>query len=113
MKLDKYDGTTPLEVFMFQFDNCSSHNGWTEAEKLAQLKGALKGNAAQVLLGEQVATFGYHDLREELKKCFGQEGHTTHYRQLLKSRRRHTGESLRSLYQDIGKLLLLAYPGPA
>ena len=34
------------------------------------------------------------------------------YRSLLKIRRRRKGESLTDLSQDIGKLMVLAYPGP-
>ena len=40
LKLDKFDGTGTLEVFLYQFDNCSQHNEWDEFEKLSQLKGA-------------------------------------------------------------------------
>ena len=112
LKPDKYDGTTPLEIFFLQFDNCVEHNQWTTNENLAQLKGALKGTAAQVLMGAQGAELGYLGLREELQKCFGVEGHTAQFRTMLKTRRRHPGESLRSLYQDICRLLMLAYPGP-
>ena len=112
LKLEKYDGTTPLEVFLYQFDNCSEYNRWTEVEKLANLKGALKGTAAQVLLGTRGSTCRYAELRDELSKCFGVEGHTAQFRALLKARRRQPDESLRALYQDICRLLLLAYPGP-
>src|SRR3989442_8550318 len=112
LRPEKYDGTTPLEIFLLQFDNCVEYNGWSGKESLAQLKGALKGTAAQVLMGSQGVTMGYHVLREELQKCFGVEGHTAQFRTLLKTRRRQPGESLRTLYQDVCRLLMLAYPGP-
>src|SRR5206468_6252311 len=60
----------------------------------------------------QGATLDYDGLREELQKCFGVEGHTAQYRTLLKTRRRKPGESLHTLYQDMCRLLMLAYPGP-
>jgi len=88
------------------------YNGWNNSESLAQLRGALKGTAAQVLMGEGGATLGYIELREELQKCFGVEGHTAQYRAMLKARKRQPGESLRALYQDVCKLLMLSYPGP-
>ena len=113
LKLDKYDGTSPLEVFLYQFDNCCEYNKWNSGEKLAQLKAALKGNAAQVLLGGEEVSFSYRTLRDELQKCFGVEGHTAQFRTMLRVRRRQHGESLRALYQDICKLLMLAYPGPS
>ena len=112
LKVTSYDGTTPLDVFLCQFDNCCQYNKWRTQEKLAHLKGALTGNAAQILLGDQGKELDYSDLREELQKCFGVEGHQTQYRVQLKSRRRQPNESLRTLYQDIRKLFMLAYPGP-
>ena len=113
LKLEKYDGTTPLEVFLYQFDNCADYNRWSTSEMLAQLKGALKGNAAQILLGGQGPTISYRGLREELQKCFGVEGHTARYCSLLKARRRQPNESLQALYQDLCHLTMLAYPGPS
>ena len=112
LKVTSYDGTTSLEVFLSQFDNCCQYNKWRAYERLAQLKGALTGNAAQILLGDQGEKLDYSDLREELQKCFGAEGHQIQYRVQLKSRRRQPNESLRTLYQDIRKLFMLAYPGP-
>ena len=53
LKLDKYDGTTPLEIFPLQFGNCVNHNQGNGAGKLTQLKGALKGTTAPVLMREQ------------------------------------------------------------
>ena len=112
LKLERFDGTTPLEIFLLQFDNCAQHNGWGQDEKQAQLKGALKGTAAQVLMGSQGALISYQELRHELGKCFGNEGNTAQYRSILKMKRRAPGESLRTLYQDVSRLLMLAYPGP-
>src|SRR6267154_6022186 len=63
-------------------------------------------------MGNEGGVMGYKALRAELQKCFGVEGHTTQFRTMLKSRRRQTGESLRTLYQDICRLVMLAYPGP-
>src|SRR6478735_712433 len=63
-------------------------------------------------MSEQGAALSYNGLREELKKCFGVEGHMPQYRSMLKARRRQPGESLRSLYQDMCRLMMLAYPGP-
>ena len=111
LKLDKFDGRGPLEVFFYQFDNCSEHNEWDESEKLSQLKGALKDAAAQIMMGDQGEGWTYEQLRGELQKCFGLEGHKSQYRNQLKIRRRQKGESLRALYQDVSHLLLLAHPG--
>ena len=111
-QLDKYDGTGSLEVFLRLFDNCSKYYHWSDREKLSQLIGALRGNAAQVLLGGEEVNYSYKSLREELQKCFGNTGQATQFRIMLRSRRRQANESLQSLYQDVCRLLTLAYPGP-
>ena len=79
---------------------------------MAQLKGALQGAPAQILMGGQGSNFDYDELREQLQKCFGVDGHVNHFQNVLKTRRRRPNESLRSLYQDICHLCLQAYPGP-
>ena len=49
IKLQKFDGTGSWESWWAHFQNCASYNRWMERDKLAFLKGALTGNAAQVL----------------------------------------------------------------
>ena len=56
--------------------------------------------------------YSYQSLREELQKCFGNTGQATQYRIMLRLRRRQDNEGLQSLYQDVCRLLTLAYPGP-
>ena len=110
MKVERYDGSTSFEAFLAQFENCSKYNGWNSEDKLLQLKGALRGSAAQVLLGEDNATT-FHDLCQELRQCFGTEGYENQFESQLKVRRRYRGETLRALYHDIQRLVLQAYPG--
>ena len=47
IKAPKYDGQTCLDTFLTQFRICAEHNKWRPKEKLAQLKYALTGTAAQ------------------------------------------------------------------
>ena len=110
--MNKYDGTGSLEVFLRLFDNCSQYYHWSDREKLSQLIGALRGNAAQVLLGGDEVNYSYQSLRDELQKCFGNTGQATQFRIMLRLRRRQDDEGLQSLYQDVCRLLTLAYPGP-
>jgi len=49
IKLQKFEGTGSWETWWAHFKNCASYNRWTERDKLAFMKGALTGNAAQVL----------------------------------------------------------------
>ena len=109
LKLDRYDGTTALETFRIQFETCSDYNGRSECDKLAQLKAALRGSAAQVLLGDG-EPLTCEELWTDLQQNFGTSGHEAQFESQLKVRRRLKGESLRSLYQDINRLTLQAYP---
>jgi len=109
IKLDKFDGTSPLETFFIHLETCAEYNGWTGEEKLAQLKAALRGAAAQVLLSDN-GPLTYHTLCAELRDNFGTVGFETQYESQLKTRRRRRGETLREFYQDIHRLVLLAYP---
>ena len=110
MKVERYDGSTSFEVFMVQFENCAKYNGWDTDDKLLQLKGALRGPAAQLLLVEGDATT-FQELCQVLRQCFGTEGCEYQFEFQLKMRRRYHEETLRSLYQDINRLVLQAYPG--
>jgi len=49
IKQQKFDGTGSWESWWAHFQNCATHNRWTERDKLAFLKGALTGGAARVL----------------------------------------------------------------
>ena len=110
IRLDRYDGSTSLEAFLAHFDNCSRYNNWTYNDKISQLKAALTGSAAEILL-ESERNMSYRELRNELKECYGTDGCENQYESQLKTRRRQKGETLRSLYQDINRLVLQAYPG--
>ena len=50
-------------------------------------------------------------LTQLLKNRFGTQGQTERYRLELKARKRRKNESLQSLYNDICRLMVLAYPG--
>ena len=52
----------------------------------------------------------YRELWADLQQNFGTSGHEAQFESQLKVRRRQKGESLRSLYQDINRLTLQAYP---
>ena len=110
IKLEKFDGSTPLKAFFIHLETCAEYNGWEEMDKLAQLKAALRGPAAQVLLGDD-GPLSYNEICAALRQNFGTEGFETQFESQLRTRRRRTGEDMRSLYQDINKLVLQAYPG--
>ncbi len=112
IKCDKYDGTVALDIFLCQFYTCAEYNGWTEVDKLAQLKAALKGRAAQILLGCAGVTLSFTELVAKLQAQFGTAEQSAQFRIQLRMRRRARGESLQDLYLDVSRLVTLAYPGP-
>ena len=92
-------------------ENCASYNRWTERDKLAFMKGALTGNAAQVLWDTDRSTIGsFQKLVDMLKSRYSGERPAEKYRAELRIRRRKQNESLSDLHQDIRRLMALAYP---
>jgi hypothetical protein len=112
--LDKFDGTNmPLETYLAKLENCSRYNCWSEPDKLAHLQASLTGGAAQCLwdVGEEYSRSLPH-LLALLKSRFGSEGQAEKFRAELRGRRRKQGETLQALYQDLRRLMVLAFPGP-
>jgi len=111
IKLQKFDGTGSWESWWAHFRNCASYNRWTERDKLAFLKGALTGNAAEVLWDtDRSTTSSLKKLVAVLKSRYSGEQQAEKYRAELQIRRRKYQESLSELHQDIRRLTVLAYP---
>ena len=108
MKPGTFDGTKSLETFMCKFSNCAKYNRWDEKDKSAFLRGALEGEAAQLLWDSN--RLSYSELVEKLKKRFGSKGMEERYQTELRCRRRKKDEGIRELAQDIRRLMTLAYP---
>ena len=88
------------------------HNGWSDAVMKTHVEQQLRGEAARVLMTTGSADWTLTELLDALQNRLGNEGQASRYRDLLHTRRRRKGESLADLYTDIGRLALLAYPGP-
>jgi len=111
IKLQKFDGTGSWESWWAHFQNCASYNRWTEHDKLAFMKGALIGNAAQVLWDtDQKMTGSLRKLVATLKSRYSGERQAEKYRAELQIRRRRSNETLSDLHQDIRRLMALPYP---
>ncbi len=106
-----YDGTSLLSLFLTQFDSCADYNEWDNRDKAAYLRNSLKGNAAHILEDGSGTNASYKELVERLKNRYGTEGQVSLFKMQLKSRRRGKNEPLPSLYHDIRRLSILAYPG--
>ena len=110
LKLGTYDGTACLKTFLAKFENCSDYYEWTDRERLCHLRASLEGPAGQVLwdAGEHSSVDAVIRL---LKNRFGSLNEEERYRSELKARRRRRGESLQSVYQDVRRLMAMAFPG--
>jgi len=109
--LDKYDGTSvPLETFLAKFHNCVRFNGWSVEERSAFLRDSLNGAASHVLW-EISDSATDEDIIKLLRNRFGNANMMERYRAELHGRRRKRGESVQSVYQDIRRLMSLAFPG--
>jgi len=112
MKPDKFNGTGSVETFLAQFDICCSYNSWNDQDKAAHLKCCLTGVAGQLLWDTgRPDELTYRELRDKLRRRFGSDDQQEKFQAELRARRRRRGETLAELYQDVRRLMTLAYPG--
>ena len=112
VKLGTFKGDTCLETFLAKFENISSYLNWGPPDRLFHLRASLEGAAGQILWDTGTQTSAEVIMRM-LRARFGNENQAERFRAELRARRRKKGESLQSLYNDICRLLVLAYPGPS
>jgi len=109
-----FNGEGSLETFLAKFENMSRYLGWGESDRFYHLCASLEGTAGQVLwdAGSQADKKSVVDL---LRTRFGTELQAERFKAELRARRRKPGESLQRVYQDVCRLVALAYPsdGPA
>jgi len=70
LTLEKFDGTTPLGIFLNQLDTCAKYNGWDVEDKAPHLRVSLKGNAAYIINDENLEGASYQKLIKRLKSRF-------------------------------------------
>jgi hypothetical protein len=105
VKLPSFDGTsTSLETFLSKLDNCCQYYRWTPSEKLCHLRACLEGNASDVL-SELPSRVTLDELVAVLKNRFSEVQQSGRFRVELEARKRAKNESLKSVYQDICRLL--------
>jgi len=113
MRPEKFGGEgskTSVDTFLAQFAICAEYNGWSAADKAAQLKCCLTGVAGQLLWESGTPSqLTFDELVVKLRHRFGSVGKEELYQVELKSRRRARNESLANLHQDIKRLMTLAY----
>ena len=110
-RIGTYDGTTCLETFLARFDKCVKYMGWDEEDQQFNLSVSLEGAAGQILWDvESCSTV--EETIGLLRNRFGNVNQAERFHAELRARRRRPGESLQQLYQDVSRLMSLAYPGP-
>jgi len=109
-KLGFYDGSTPVDIYLFRFENFSKFFDWSEEERLFHLAGSLTEEASNILWDDGASSSSKALIRL-LKFRFGVENQREKFQIELKWRRRRPGEALQAVYQDVKRLLALAYPG--
>ena len=107
----KYDGRTPWEPYLAQFNIAAHMNSWDEPEKAAFLAISLTGPALAVLgnLAENKHN-DFQALVSALQLRFGSGHQAEIARVSFKNRVRHRDETLPELAEDIERLGRLAYP---
>lgn len=106
-----YDGSTPWEDYVVQFELISELNGWAEQTKALQLAASLRGPAQAVLSDlESAKRRVFHCVVGALEQRFGQANQTELFRTLLRNRSRQPGETVSELAHDTQRLLSRAYP---
>jgi len=108
-RLQAYDGTDCFETWLARFECVADYMEWTERDKLFHLKFNLTGNAGHILWNMGNKTTVEAAIRL-LRNRFGTAGQSEWYRAELHARHRKPGEDLQHLYQEIARLILLAYP---
>ena len=112
VKLGTYDGSSCLETFLASLRNFATYFKWNEEDELFHFRASLKGPAGQLLwdLGSDVTLA---ELIRLLRNRFGTSNQVERFRAELQTRKRRPGEQLQKLYNDICRLMSLAYPGPS
>jgi len=87
---------------------CAKYNGWSKHDKVFQLRGALTGDAAQLLWETEDHT--YKQLFDKIADRYSGKAIEERYQHDLRCRRRNKNEEIRELAQDIQRLMRMAYP---
>jgi len=107
LKLQLYDGSRSLDMFLMKFQYMADYLRWDEGN-FHHLCASLEGATGQVLwdVGPCATTT---NIIRPLQTRFGMQLQAECFKTELCARRRAQGESLQSLYQNICRLVTLAY----
>ena len=109
IKIEPYDGTTSVEVFLLKFEKVAKHNRWSRSTKSTNLFNSLKG-AAEDMFAHDFSNLTYKYITKKLLERFGAHQQHEVFRAQLRKRSRKPDESIPALQGDIERLVALAYP---
>ena len=111
VKPSTYNGSTPWEDYLAQFELVAEINKWSIASKATYLAVSLTG-PAQAVLGDLAAEArrDFSELTRALAARFGTENQQEVFRTALKNRSRQKDEKLPELAQAIRRLTRQSYP---
>jgi len=107
--LEKYDGSTSLDTYLWKFHQLAEYLQWDERDKFYNLRTSLDGPAGQVLR-ELSTNKTTAQLEELLQTRFGTAKQAISFQAQLHARRRMENETLQELHTDISRLVQLAHP---
>src|SRR5258708_322162 len=109
--MGKFDGTSiTIESFLGRFERYSLYHNWNEKERMIHLESCLDKEACNVLW-DGTAVHSSDTLITALRNRYGSTNQKERFKSELRARRRRKNETLQSVYQDIRRLMALAYAG--
>ncbi len=110
----QFDGRSPWEAYLTQFQMLAKLSHWSERQKTTFLAVSLRGPALTVLTNlPEERRNNYEALVAALQNRFGTAHQAELHRMKLKNRVRKREESLPELVEDVERLVRLAYPDAA
>ena len=110
-KLHLYEGTSePFDTFIARFENFTSHFQWDEEEHLFNLRNSLAKSVGNVLLDSGCPSSS-SEFIALLHSRYSTEHQADQFRMELKTRRTQKGKLLQAVFQDIKRLMALAFLG--
>ena len=110
VKVDNYDGSTPIDTHLGKFNITARCCQWTPEKRLYFLTQSLVGKAADIT-ANLPATADEAYVVDKLKQFYRGKHQANRHEAEMKSRQRKKGETILSLFQDISRLKDLAFPG--
>ena len=95
---------------MAKNEYCSEYYFWGPRERLCHLRAILDKDAGQVLWDAGQLS-SVKDIIALLRNRYGSASQCERHRAELRALRRRRGESLQFMYQEVRRLMTLAYPG--